>query len=157
VHSNLEWRYVGDVERAHRLLVPRRQARTVRAGRSQYCDTLYEEFGVLVELDGSAAHLVEDRWRDIHRDNFSARSGIITLRFSWADITCRACTVAAEISDVLRLRGWDGMARSCGPRCTITASPIPASNEQASNEQAATEQAATEQAATEQAATEQAS
>jgi len=122
VHSNLELRYVRDIEHAHSLPTAKRQAKTVRASRSQYFDNLYKAFGVAVELDGQAAHLIEDRWRDIYRDNFGARSGIITLRFSWADVTYRPCEVAAVIADVLRLRGWEGLPCQCGPRCTATAS-----------------------------------
>lgn len=122
VHSCLEYRYVSDVEHAHGLPAAQRQAkfiRGVRFPRSQYLDNLYEPYGIVVELDGSAAHPVEDRWRDIHRDNFFARLGIQTLRFSWADVTRRSCGVAVGISDVLRGRGWDGYPRPCGPGCTF--------------------------------------
>ncbi len=111
VHSYLEYRYVRDVEQAHGLPTAERQAkfiRGVRFPRSQYLDNLYEPFGVVVELDGSAAHLVEDRWRDIHRDNFFATLGIMTLRFSWPDVTRRSCPVAVGVGDVLHTRGWDG-------------------------------------------------
>jgi hypothetical protein len=126
VQSNLEYRYVRDVERAHRLPKAKRQAR-VAAGsahlassgtrRSQYLDNLYEAFGVAVELDGSAYHLVEDRWRDIRRDNVNATSGIVTLRFSWTDVSQRPCAVAADVTGALRQRGWSGRAAQCGPRC----------------------------------------
>jgi len=71
----------------------------------------------VVELDGLAYHLIEDRWYDIHRDNYLARSDIIVLRYSWADITTRPCQVAMEIAAVLRQRGWTGTIRSCGPAC----------------------------------------
>jgi len=122
VHSNLEFRYVSDVEKAHSLPVATRQARLVQETpfpRSRYLDNLYEPFGVGVELDGSAAHLVEDRWQDIHRDNFCARLGLIILRFSWADVTRGACAVAADVSVVLAQRGWTGRPSQCGPRCTL--------------------------------------
>jgi very-short-patch-repair endonuclease len=122
VHSNLEFRYARDVERAHGLPTAKRQARAVRRTRSQYIDNLYEEFGLIVELDGSVAHLVEDRWLDIHRDNFSARSGIITLRFSWADVTRRPCETAANVADVIQLRGWGGTPRRCGRLCVMPTS-----------------------------------
>jgi hypothetical protein len=97
VQSNLEYRYVCDVEQAHSLPKAKRQARmgaaSASAGsgrpRPAYLDNLYEEFGVAVELDGSAYHLVEDRWRDIRRDNSNAAAGIVTLRFSWADVSRR--------------------------------------------------------------------
>ena len=116
-HSNLEYRYVHDVERPHRLPTPLRQAR-INIGRGHRClDNLYRDFGVAVELDGQAAHAIQDRWRDVHRDNAVAGLGIITLRYSWADVTERACDVAAEIAIVLQQRGWAGRPRPCGRRC----------------------------------------
>jgi hypothetical protein len=127
VHSALEYRYVRDVERPHGLPEAKRQARMAASPaspghprpRSQYLDNLYEAFGLAVELDGSAYHLVENRWRDIHRDNFNATSGIVTLRFSWIDVSQRPCAVAADVAAALRRRGWPGRAARCGPECMI--------------------------------------
>ncbi len=122
VQSNLEFRYVRDVEQAHALPTARRQPRVVRGSpfpRSGYLDNLYQAYGLVVELDGSADHLVEDRWGDIHRDNANARSGRATLRYSWADVTCRTCEVAADVFGVLWRRGWEGQPRCCGPHCTV--------------------------------------
>jgi hypothetical protein len=118
VHSNLEYRYVRDVERPHGLPEATRQARMLRRPRSYYLDNLYQPFGVAVELDGAAHHLVEDRWRDIRKDNASATSGIVTLRFSWADVTRRPCAVAADVAGALRRRGWCGPPARCGRACT---------------------------------------
>jgi hypothetical protein len=117
VHSLLEFRYVREVERPHGLPVASRQARAQRESRSQYLDNLYEDFGVAVELDGRAAHRAEDRWRDVHRDNYFAAVGVVTLRYSWGDVTERPCWVAEEISRVLRARGWTGGLARCGPAC----------------------------------------
>jgi very-short-patch-repair endonuclease len=122
VMSNLERGYLRLVERPHRLPKPHRQAKRRQGRRSSYLDNLYQEFGLVVELDGLGAHPAESRWRDIHRDNFFAGSGIVTLRYSWADIVERPCQVACEIARVLRLRGWTGTVRSCGPRCHVTSS-----------------------------------
>ncbi len=119
VHSNLERRYVLDVEHAHQLPAARRQAPMRRGSRSQYLDNLYEDQRVAVELDGRAAHPVHARWADIYRDNFFARYGIITLRYNWSDITGRPCQVAAEISEILRQQGWPGSAQPCGPACLL--------------------------------------
>jgi hypothetical protein len=122
VHSNLEYRYVRDVERAHGLPKAKRQARISRAAplrRSQYLDNLYELFGVAVELDGAAHHLAEDRWRDVRKANVSAALGIVTLRFSWADVTRRGCAVAAGVAAALQQRGWEGQPSRCGPACTL--------------------------------------
>jgi very-short-patch-repair endonuclease len=126
VQSNLEYRYVRDVERPHGLPVAKRQAKLAGSSdprhtrtRSRYLDNLYEAFGVAVELDGSAYHLVADRWRDIRRDNLNATSGVVTLRFGWTDISQRPCTVAADVATALRQRGWAGRATRCGRRCMI--------------------------------------
>jgi len=120
VHSNLEWRYVRHVEHPHGLPRAERQSKVMDGSRSAYLDNLYAAFGVIVELDGAAWHPAEQRWNDIHRVNFAARSGLITLRYSWADVTARPCQVAAEIGLVLRQRGWTGMIRGCGPSCQAT-------------------------------------
>jgi hypothetical protein len=69
-------------------------------------------------LDGQAAHPVAERWRDIHRDNSLAGVGVMTLRYSWSDITSQRCLVAAEIAAVLNQRGWPGQLRRCGAHCT---------------------------------------
>jgi hypothetical protein len=122
VHSNLELTYVHDVEQAHGLPTARRQPRAVltsRRPRTIYLDNEYEPFGVVVELDGRADHLVEDRWRDIHRDNSNARAGKVTLRFNYADVSGRRCDVAADVYCTLRSRGWEGLPRRCGPGCTL--------------------------------------
>jgi hypothetical protein len=122
VNSLLEYRYVRDVEQPHGLPTAKRQAKFVREThfpRSQYLDNLYEPYGLVVELDASAAHRAEDRWRDIHRDNFFARLGIQTLRFGWTDVTRRSCAVALSVADVLCRRGWDGPLRRCGPDCAL--------------------------------------
>lgn len=119
VHSNLEYHYVQDIERAHHLPVASRQAKLILGACHCYLDNLYRDFGVGVELDGQAAHRIQDRWRDVHRDNALTGLGIITLRYNWADITERACEVTTEIATVLRNRGWKGIPRSCGPGCAL--------------------------------------
>lgn len=121
VFSGLERRYLLNVERPHGLPAATRQARMDRAGASAYLDNLYAEFGVAVELDGRAAHPIEERWHDIHRDNYFASGGIITLRYSWSDVMERPCLVAAEIAAVLRQRGWTGTLRGCGSGCPAAA------------------------------------
>ena len=119
VRSNLELRYVREVERPHRLPRAQRQVRVVRSGRVCYLDDLYAAYEVGVELDGLVAHPPGERWRDFRRDNAGAADGIITLRYGWADVTGRPCEVAAQVAAVLRRRGWTGDARSCGPSCAL--------------------------------------
>jgi hypothetical protein len=119
VHSLLEFRYVNRVERPHELPVATRQVRVTRAGRHQYQDVTYQAYGVVVELDGRAAHPVELRWRDIRRDNANTVDDQRTLRYGWADVTEEPCRVAAEVGSVLFRRGWDGRLRRCGPACLL--------------------------------------
>jgi very-short-patch-repair endonuclease len=117
--SPLEQRYLRDVERAHRLPTGKRQARAVQSGRAIYRDVLYETYAAAVELDGRASHPDEQRLRDRRRDNAAAAHGIVTLRYSWTDVSERACETALEISLVLGGRGWRGTLRRCGPSCRL--------------------------------------
>ena len=119
VRSNLEYRYVRDVERAHGLPRAERQVRVVRGGRVCYLDNLYRECLVGVELDGLVAHPPGERWRDFRRDNAGVADGIVTLRYGWADVTGRPCEVAGQVAAVLRRRGWAGRALACGPSCAV--------------------------------------
>ena len=117
VGSILEHGYLYRVERPHGLPngVRQRKARMGRVWR--YEDVRYEEYGVIVELDGRGAHPEGERWRDIRRDNVSAANGLITLRYSYADVMERPCQVADEVARTLSGRGYTGGARRCGPSC----------------------------------------
>jgi hypothetical protein len=126
VRSNLEYRYVRDVERAHGLPRARRQVRVERGGRVCYLDNLYQASWVGVELDGLVAHPPGERWRDFRRDNAGVADGIVTLRYGWADVTGRPCEVAAQVAAVLRRRGWAGPVLACGPGCAAAAAPASA-------------------------------
>ena len=121
VHSLLEFRYVSRVEQPHGLPPGTRQCRVIRAGQRQYQDVTYQAYGVVVELDGRAAHPVELRWRDIRRDNASIAVGQATLRYGWADVTQRPCLAAVEVGAALARRGWDGRLRRCGCTCQLPA------------------------------------
>jgi hypothetical protein len=88
------------------------------AGRNEYRDVLYEEYGVAVELDGRAAHPGDLRWRDIRRDNSAAAAGLVTLRYGWIDVSQRPCWVAAQVAQVLARRGYSG-CRPCAPGCPV--------------------------------------
>jgi hypothetical protein len=72
-----------------------------------------------VETDGAVAHPPAAHWRDRHRDNAAATDGIITLRYSWADVTQRPCRTAAQVAAVLQHRGWPGTPHPCSPSCPI--------------------------------------
>ena len=119
VHSLLEFRYVSRVERPHGLPTADRQQLVVRVGQRQYQDVTYREYGLVVELDGQAAHPVESRWHDVRRDNANAAGGQVTLRYGWGDVTDRPCFVAGQVAAALAIRGWTGVARRCGGSCGL--------------------------------------
>ena len=114
VHSGLERTYLYDVERAHGLADGRRQH--ARPGRTGYLDVLYDQYALVVELDGRVGHVGEGRWRDRQRDNVHTRTGLRTLRFGWYEVTNEPCAVALEVAEVLIGLGWPGYPGTC-PRC----------------------------------------
>lgn len=117
VRSVLEHRYLHNVERAHGLPRPDRQAEADRHPGRIFRDIHYRRYRVAVELDGTASHPDEQRWQDKRRDNAAAADGIFTLRYGWADVTERPCETAREIATVLAKGGWSGALRRCGPGC----------------------------------------
>jgi Transcriptional regulator, AbiEi antitoxin/Protein of unknown function (DUF559) len=128
VQSILEHGHLHRVERPHGLPEGTRQRRTRSGGATRYEDVRYEEYGVVVELDGQQAHPEGERWRDSRRDNDSATKGLVTLRYTYADVMERPCEVADEIARTLRRRGYTGVAHRCGDSCapgepTVLASP----------------------------------
>jgi len=116
--SALEVRYLRDVERAHGLPRGTRQVVVVVAGRCQSDDVHYEEFGVVVELDGVAYHDGDQVFRDMARDNATAVRKQITLRYGWRDVFGRPCATAEQVATVLQQRGWKGNMERC-PRCRL--------------------------------------
>jgi len=119
-HSVLEYRYDRDVERAHGLPEPIRQAPfTGSDGRTGRRDRVYKQYGVVVELDGRLGHGPEDQWRDKDRDNAAALDGYQSLRYGWARISRHPCATALQVAGVLRAHGWDGWPRPCSPGCPV--------------------------------------
>jgi hypothetical protein len=117
-HSPLEFRHDTDVQRAHGLPEPVKQARFVKPdGTSGYRDRYYPRYGRLViELDGKRFHPADQRGLDQERDNQAAVTGS-TLRYGWNDVTRKACETARQEADALRHRGWTGKLRRCSPGC----------------------------------------
>lgn len=115
--SPAEVRYIRDVERAHGLPAATRQAQRF-AGRH---DNLYEEFGLIVEVDGRLGHEAwSDRVADGRRDRRAALDTGTTTRVFWPDVATTACKTAVEIGAMLALRGWDGRVRACRrPTCAV--------------------------------------
>lgn len=117
-HSVLEYRHDRDVQRAHGLPEPVKQARFRKAdGTNGYRDRYYPQYGGLViELDGKRFHSEERRGRDQERDNQAAVSGT-TLRYGWTDVTRKTCETARQEADALCHRGWTGKVKACSPGC----------------------------------------
>lgn len=119
-HSVLEYRHDRDVQQAHGLPEPVKQAKFRKPdGTNGYRDRYYPQHGGLViELDGKRYHL-DEQW-DRERDNQAAVTGA-TLRYGWSDVTRRACETARQEADALRSRGWTGMLKPCSPACHAVA------------------------------------
>jgi hypothetical protein len=122
VLSVLEYRYYRNVERPHGLPVRKRQFWFREGRRSGYRDTLYEKYGLVVELDGEVAHPAEAKWKDARRDNMAASWGLTTLRFGWRDVTVKPCYTAAQVAAVLAKRGYTGF-HGCSPDCPVSSVP----------------------------------
>lgn len=120
-HSPLEYRYDRDVERAHGLPRSDKQVPfTKPGGTTGRRDRWYAEHKVVVELDGKAAHPVDQRWADIARDRAAAAAGSQSLRYGWDDVRWNPCRTAEEVAAVLRTRGWAGQPKPCSPGCAVS-------------------------------------
>lgn len=115
---------VRKILRAHELPTGRGQAREVQRGALILRDRVIDGYGIVIEFDGRLGH--DDpsgRFRDHRRDNAVTLSGRATLRFGWVDVHREACEAAAQVAEVLRLRGWLGQLRPCGVACRANANP----------------------------------
>lgn len=111
VNSHLERQYFYRVERPHGLPVATRQFRIPETGR--YADGGYEQYRLLIELDGEHWHSGRQQFRDRKRDNRHALADWRSLRFGWPDIMGEPCEVAHDVVGMLRVGGWKGEFRSC--------------------------------------------
>ncbi|WP_375431680.1 type IV toxin-antitoxin system AbiEi family antitoxin domain-containing protein [uncultured Friedmanniella sp.] len=114
VESRLELRYLRDVERAHGL--PEGNRQRYRGGLRHRTDVGYDDFALLVELDGRLGHEGAGRFRDYRRDNDFALRQLLTLRYGWFDVVDRPCRVAFQVGSVMVSRGWLGLPQRCS-RC----------------------------------------
>jgi hypothetical protein len=109
--SPLEMRFLHDVERPHGL--PRGDRQQSRRGMPYASDVGYDDYQVLVELDGRKGHEGDGLFRDMKRDNQFALIEWITLRYGWYDVVHRPCLVAFEIAAALVARGWNSLPTRC--------------------------------------------
>jgi len=117
VHSELERRYLL-VERAHGLPRGERNLWEASGGRVRYRDVEYPAYRCLIELDGAATHR-GDELRDRARDRSAVLSGRRVLRFGWPEVVGSPCSTARDVALLLRVAGWAGPARRCGPGCRV--------------------------------------
>ncbi len=118
--SVLESGYLHNVERAHGLPRGTRQAAAIATSGRVYRDVDYEEFGLIVELDGLLFHDGPvQRNRDLARDLDAAAAGLTTVRLGWEQSYDSACLTAIRIGELLRSRGWTGSPVACGRGCPL--------------------------------------
>lgn len=119
VESAAEYRYVRDVERAHRLPVGDRQA---PAPGQRHRDSAYDEVKVVVEVDGRLGH---EGWAaqavDRRRDLDGAVTGWLTVRPTWLEVAHAPCGLAVDLDAIFRSRGWSGRAVPCRRRGCLVA------------------------------------
>jgi hypothetical protein len=117
-HSVIEYRYDRDVERTHGLPPARKQVPFTKPnGSTGFRDRCYEEYGLIIELDGKRYHPDELQGRDQDRDNHAAATAGSTLRYGWIDVTRKPCASAAQVHAALRKRGYTGSLKPCSPTC----------------------------------------
>jgi hypothetical protein len=121
VHSSLERRYLRDVEGAHGLPKSQHQARRQLGTKAHYRDNWYQEYRVVVEIDGPSYHQHEQVQQDKHRDSINlAFDDVKTHRFGPVAVTERACETAALVAATLQHGGWQGSPHPCRrPDCTL--------------------------------------
>jgi hypothetical protein len=111
--SLLERDFLVLVERAHGLPRAQRQVRASSRG-PVFRDVDYEDFGLVVELDGRLFHdNARVRDLDLDRDLDAALEGLLTVRLGWGQAHLRPCATAARLGRLLQQRGWDGAIRPC--------------------------------------------
>jgi hypothetical protein len=121
-HSVIEYRYDHDVEQAHGLPAAAKQVKYTKPDGSRgYRDRYYEQYRLIVELDGKQYHPPEHRGHDQDRDNDATATVGSTLRYGWVDVTSKRCGSARQVHAALAERGYDGPFRPCSPTCAAFA------------------------------------
>lgn len=113
--SVLERGYLHRVERAHGLPRGSRQHTSRATGNRTDKDVRYDDYGVIVELDGRAFHdnpLARDD--DARRDLAElATADAVTARVTYGLVFRDTCRTAAWVARVLHRHGWRGPFRRC--------------------------------------------
>ena len=89
------------------LPVPSRQVeRRDRAGRRRYLDAYFDEWKLVVEIDGAHHMNVGQMWDDNRRQNDLELAGYVVLRYPAFVVRQHPDTVLAEIRQALIVAGW---------------------------------------------------
>jgi very-short-patch-repair endonuclease len=101
--------FTQQVIRRHRLPEPSRQvARRDERGRRRWIDVMWDEWKVVVEIDGAQHADPLQRWDDMERDNGLNLDGYRPLRFPAWLVRQDPGYVAGEILKTLRKAGYQG-------------------------------------------------
>jgi hypothetical protein len=120
--SVLEHGYLVQVERAHGLPPPSRQSTRQGADGTEYRDVEYDEYGLVVELDGKTFHEGSAaRDKDYERDLDEVVAGHESVRLTWGQVFRRSCRTAGKVAVVLQRHGWSGAPVPCGDSCDLAA------------------------------------
>jgi hypothetical protein len=111
--SLMEVSFVRRVEEPHGL--PRASMQVKDGIRRR--DFEYEEWLVVLEVDGRLGHEGEFVATDRTRDRRAAGTGRVTLRAGWVDVEGGPCELAVDVHAALRARGYRGVIRVCRPGC----------------------------------------
>lgn len=118
--SVLEREYLRRVERAHGLPTGQRQAPRRTAGGVEFRDVTYDEYGLVVELDGRAFHTGKRAWDNDHqRDLDELVAGRRCARLGWQQVLGTSCVTTSQLVRLLHSRGWEGRPHACGPGCPL--------------------------------------
>ena len=121
IHFPLERRWARDVERAHGLPTPTRQARRDGPDGSRRLDNFYEPYRLCVALDSAGFHRAEDLDRDRRRDNETLiAADAKTLRYGFKEVANHPCDQAEQLARALIRQGWTaGPLTPCKPGCPV--------------------------------------
>jgi very-short-patch-repair endonuclease len=93
--------------RRSRLPLPTRQLRRRDStGRLRYLDACFDDWKLVVEVDGAHHAEVGQMWDDSARQNDLALAGYVVLRFPVVVVRTQPRRVAAEIRAALQAAGW---------------------------------------------------
>lgn len=113
--SVLERGYLNLVERPHGLPRGTRQLTTTATGRRTDKDVHYEDYGLVVELDGRAIHDHPAAWDDDARRDLAelATTDARTARVTYGLVFREHCVTGLRIARILQRGGWEGEFQRC--------------------------------------------